>query len=64
MLKRITIRGSIVGTRHDLAESLAFAGDGKVHSHIHRRSLGDINRVLADLKAGTVDGRIVLDLAA
>lgn len=64
VLKRITIRGSIVGTRHDLAESLAFAGDGKVHSHIHRKSLDDINGVLADLKAGTVDGRIVLDLAA
>lgn len=64
VLKRITIRGSIVGTRHDLAESLAFAGDGKVHSHIHRKSLDDINRVLADLAAGTVDGRIVLDLAA
>jgi propanol-preferring alcohol dehydrogenase len=64
VLKRITIRGSIVGTRHDLAESLAFAEEGKVHSHIHRRSLDDINRVFADLDAGTVDGRIVIDLAS
>ena len=38
VLKRITIRGSIVGTRKDLAEALAFAAEGKVHSHIHQRS--------------------------
>jgi propanol-preferring alcohol dehydrogenase len=64
VLKRITIRGSIVGTRQDLAESLAFAGEGKVHAHIHRGSLSDINRVFSDLEAGTVDGRIVLDLSS
>jgi alcohol dehydrogenase, propanol-preferring len=62
VLKRITIRGSIVGTRQDLAEALAFAGEGKVSAHIHRSSLDDINRVFAELEAGTVDGRIVLDL--
>lgn len=64
VLKRITIRGSIVGTRQDLAESLAFAAEGKVRAHIHHRSLDDINRVFADLGSGSVDGRIVLDLAA
>lgn len=64
VLKRITIRGSIVGTRQDLAESLAFAGDGKARAHIHRSSLENINQVFADLEAGTVDGRIVLDLAS
>jgi propanol-preferring alcohol dehydrogenase len=53
-----------VGTRQDLAESLAFAGEGKVHAHIHRGSLSDINRVFSDLEAGTVDGRIVLDLSS
>lgn len=63
VLKRVTIRGSIVGTRNDLAESLEFAGEGKVRAHIHRRSLDDINQVFADLHAGKVDGRIVLDLA-
>ena len=30
VLKRITIRGSIVGTREDLAEAIAFAAEGKV----------------------------------
>lgn len=62
VLKRITIRGSIVGTRKDLAEALAFAAEGKVRAHIHRTSLENINQVFADLKAGKVDGRIVLDL--
>jgi propanol-preferring alcohol dehydrogenase len=63
VLKRITIRGSIVGTRQDLAEALEFAGEGKVRAHIHRSSLDDINQVFADLGSGSVDGRVVLDLA-
>lgn len=33
VLKRITVRGSIVGTRQDLEESLAFAAEGKVTPH-------------------------------
>lgn len=63
VLKRITIRGSIVGTRQDLSEALAFAADGKVRAHIHRTSLGQINDVFSALRAGTVDGRMVLDMA-
>lgn len=63
VLKRITIRGSIVGTRKDLAEALELAATGKVRPHIHRARLEQINAVFADLKAGRVDGRIVLDLA-
>ena len=64
VLKRITIRGSIVGTREDLAEAIAFAAEGKVRAHIHRAPLGEINRVLSDLRLGKVDGRIVLDVAS
>lgn len=64
VLRRITIRGSIVGTREDLAEALAFAAEGKVRAHFHRASLEDINQVFADLRAGRVDGRIVLDISA
>lgn len=62
VLKRITLRGSIVGTRKDLTEALEFAAEGKVRAHIHRAKLEDINRVFADLKAGQVDGRIVIGL--
>jgi alcohol dehydrogenase, propanol-preferring len=63
VLKRITVRGSIVGTRKDLAEALAFAGEGKVRAHVHTAPLESINDIFAALKSGTVDGRMVLDLA-
>ncbi|MGR4066105.1 MAG: alcohol dehydrogenase AdhP [Vulcanimicrobiaceae bacterium] len=62
VLKRLTIRGSIVGTRQDLAEALAFAATGKVHADVHAVKLDDVNRVFADLKAGNVDGRMVLEI--
>lgn len=62
VLKRITIRGSIVGTRKDLAEAIAFAAEGKVRAHIHKTKLDDVNQVFSDLKAGKVDGRIVMTL--
>jgi propanol-preferring alcohol dehydrogenase len=62
VLKRITIRGSIVGTRKDLAEAIAFAADGKVRAHIHQAQLEDINGIFGDLKAGKVDGRMVMML--
>jgi propanol-preferring alcohol dehydrogenase len=63
VLKRITVRGSIVGTRADLAEAIAFAAEGKVRAHFTQAPLAEINRVLSDLDAGRVDGRIVLTLA-
>jgi D-arabinose 1-dehydrogenase-like Zn-dependent alcohol dehydrogenase len=43
-------------------EALAFAGDGKVRTHVHTASLESINDFFAALKAGAVDGRMVLDL--
>ncbi|QHW01271.1 alcohol dehydrogenase AdhP [Spirosoma endbachense] len=61
-LNRKTIRGSIVGTRQDLVESLALAAEGKVKVHYHTERLDAINKVLNDLKAGRVDGRVVLDM--
>ncbi len=60
VLNGITVRGSIVGTRRDLQESLDFAAEGKVRAHIHRDRLENINSIFAALKAGDVDGRIVL----
>jgi alcohol dehydrogenase, propanol-preferring len=62
VMKRITLRGSIVGGREDLAEALAFAAEGKVRAAIHRADLADINRVFADLRTGTVDGRVVVTM--
>jgi alcohol dehydrogenase, propanol-preferring len=60
VLGRITIRGSVVGGRQDLTEAIAFAAEGKVHSHIHKMKLEDINEVLANMKAGKIDGRMVM----
>ncbi|MEX6505090.1 alcohol dehydrogenase AdhP [Jiella sp. M17.18] len=62
VLKRITVRGSIVGTRHDLDEAIAFAAEGKVKSQVKTAPLADINKIFADLKAGHIDGRMVLDI--
>ena len=64
VLKRITVRGSIVGTRQDLEESLQFAGEGKVKSHYSWDKIENINDIFDRMKEGRIDGRIVLDLAA
>jgi len=63
VLKRLTVRGSIVGTRQDLAEALAFAAEGKVTSQVQTRPMSQINDAFAELKAGKVSGRVVLTMA-
>lgn len=62
VLKRLTIRGSIVGTRLDLTEALAFAGDGMVASHFSWDKLDNVNAVFDRMRAGAIDGRVVLDM--
>src|ERR1700680_3077980 len=62
VLNGYTIRGSIVGTRLDLEESLAFASAGKVKATIETRPLESINDVFSRLKKGQVNGRVVLGL--
>ncbi|MCS3729885.1 alcohol dehydrogenase AdhP [Bradyrhizobium betae] len=61
VLKRITVRGSIVGTRRDLDEAIAFAADGKVKAEVTKVPLEQINDVFERMKAGKIDGRMVLD---
>lgn len=63
VLKRITVRGSIVGTRRDLDEAIAFAVQGKVKAQIAKAPLGDINTIFDRLRAGKVEGRMVLDFS-
>ena len=58
----ITVRGSIVGTRLDLQESLDFAGDGKVKATISTAGLDDINAVFDRMRQGQIEGRVVLDM--
>jgi propanol-preferring alcohol dehydrogenase len=57
----ITIRGSFVGNREDMAEALAFAADGKVHADIELQPLSAINDIFDRLEHGKVAGRVVLD---
>src|SRR5450830_848522 len=60
----ITIRGSFVGTRWDMAESLAFAADGKVKADIELQPLSAINEIFTRLAHGDVASRVVLDFSA
>ena len=62
VLKGITIRGSIVGTRLDLEEALAFAARGKVRATITTHPLTKVNDVFDGLRKGTIEGRVVLDM--
>jgi propanol-preferring alcohol dehydrogenase len=60
----ITIRGSFVGTRGDMAEALAFAAEGKVKADIELQPLSAINQVFDRLQHGDVPARVVLEFAA
>jgi propanol-preferring alcohol dehydrogenase len=59
----ITIRGSFVGTRSDMAEALAFAAEGKVKADIEVQPLSAINDVLERLHDGKVASRVVIDFS-
>ena len=62
VLNGITVRGSIVGTRLDLQEALAFAGAGKVRATVATERLEKINDVFSRMHAGAIEGRVVLDM--
>ena len=60
VLKGLTVRGSIVGTRQDLAEALEFYAKGQIHPTVSTRDLGEINAVFDEMKHGKIDGRVVI----
>lgn len=62
VLNAKTVRGSIVGTRKDLQESLEFAGEGKVAAHYSMDKLDNINGIFDQMRAGKIDGRIVVSI--
>jgi len=61
VLNGVTVRGSIVGTRLDLQEALDFASQGKVKATVAAERLENINQIFARMRAGDIQGRIVLD---
>ena len=63
VLKGLTIRGSIVGTRQDMIEALDFYNRGLIHPTVAERPLDDVNDVLDEMRAGKIDGRVVLKFA-
>jgi propanol-preferring alcohol dehydrogenase len=60
VLKAISITGSIVGTRADLQEALDFAAEGLVKATIHSDKLDNINQVFEQMRAGKIEGRVVM----
>jgi len=59
----ITVRGSFVGNREDMAESLDFAVKGKVRADIELQPLSAINDIFKRLEHGDVAARVVLDFS-
>ena len=60
VLKGLTVRGSIVGTRQDLEEALDFYARGKIHPTVSVRELSEVNAVFDEMKHAKIDGRVVL----
>lgn len=48
------------GSRNELAELITLAEQGRLHGHIERHPLTDINTVFERLERGQIDGRAVL----
>jgi len=60
----LTVRGSIVGTRKDMAESIDFFARGKVSPTYTVRPMSDINKIFTEMEEGHIDGRVVMDMTA
>ncbi len=62
VLKGITVVGSLVGTRVDLAETFDLHAAGRTTVVRETRHLEDVNSSMAEVLSGTVDARLVFDL--
>jgi propanol-preferring alcohol dehydrogenase len=62
VVKRVTVRGSIVGTRQDMVEALDYAERGLVKCSVALSKLEEINEVFDRMKANKIEGRVVLTL--
>ena len=60
VLKGISIIGSIVGTRQDLAEVFALHAAGRTRVVALARDLADVNEAVEEVLAGDVPARLVL----
>ncbi|WP_413452797.1 alcohol dehydrogenase AdhP [Georgenia phoenicis] len=63
VLLGLTVRGSIVGTRKDMAEALDFFARGKISPTFTVRPMEEINAIFAEMEEGRIDGRVVMTMA-
>jgi propanol-preferring alcohol dehydrogenase len=60
VLKGLTVRGSYLGSRDDLAQVFALAAQGVLRPHVHTHALDEAPGLLERLKNGEVAGRAVV----
>ena len=60
-LSGISVKGTLVGTRQDLKEAFAFGAAGKVKPIVQTVDFSTLNQVAADMYAGKITGRKVVD---
>lgn len=60
VFKGLTIRGSLVGTRQDMAEALDFFARGLIRPTVTECALEDVNDVLERMRQGKIDGRMAI----
>jgi alcohol dehydrogenase, propanol-preferring len=64
ILLGIKVVGSAVGTRLDLAETLALHASGRTTVVKETRSLDEVNEAIAEVEQGKPEARLVFDLAS
>jgi propanol-preferring alcohol dehydrogenase len=62
VLRGITVVGSLVGTREDLAEVFELHAAGRTRVELETRRLEQINEAFEEVLSGSVPARLVLDL--
>ena len=61
VMRAITLRGSIVGTRYDLTRALDLAAQARITATVHPARLQDVNEVLEKMEGSGLPGRTVLE---
>lgn len=61
VMRAITMRGSIVGNRHDLSRALDLAAQRKIRATVHPAELESINSILDKMASWPMPGRVVLE---
>jgi propanol-preferring alcohol dehydrogenase len=62
VLKGISVIGSIVGTRQDLADVFALHAAGRTRVIAEERALEEVNEAFEDVLAGRTPARLVIRL--